>query len=327
MINFQPQAGPYAHSSNSSTRIMYHVVLALLPTVIIAGLRFGPTAIHVVMVCILTAVLVELFCLLAQRKPLWDCLDGSAILTGLILALSLPPALPAEISILGTAFAIAVGKHSYGGLGQNIFNPAMLGRVFLLICFPVQMTQWSAPIDGTIESAAQWLNYDGVSAATLLSEHSNTISINDLLTGHQSGSLGEVHGLWLLLGGVYLLYKRIITPTIPCFFLLGIIIPASVGVAFQPESFLAPHVHVFSGGAMMAAFFIATDMVTSPSSTRGQVIYGVLGGFLVWMIREVGSYPEGVAFAILMVNGLTPLIDHYVQPVRFGSRITLTEDK
>ncbi|WP_264877544.1 RnfABCDGE type electron transport complex subunit D [Vibrio agarivorans] len=327
MINFKPQIGPYAHSNNSTTSIMYHVVLALMPAVCVAGLRFGPSAIRVVIACVVAAVFAEVVCLSLQRKPLRNALDGSAILTGLILALSLPAHFQTELCVLGALFCIVVGKQAYGGLGQNIFNPAMLGRVFLLICFPVQMNDWSAPYAGEVQSAAEWLSYDGVSAATVLSRSISTPTINELLTGKMSGSIGEVHSIWLLLGGIYLLYRRIVTPAIPLCFFIGLLFPALVANLFQPEQFLAPHIHMFSGAAVLCAFFIATDMVTSPSSTKGQMIYGLLCGGLVWLIREAGSYPEGVAFAVLIVNAVSPLIDHYIQPKRFGSSKQLVEEK
>ncbi|WP_456296901.1 RnfABCDGE type electron transport complex subunit D [Vibrio sp. AK197] len=319
MINFKPAAGPYAHTENSSTRIMYQVVLALLPATIFGGVRFGPSAFVVVLTCVLACVGCELACLLLQKRKLSHCLDGSAILTGLILAMSLPPQFPVSLSIIGAAFAIVVGKQAYGGLGQNLFNPAMLARVFLLICFPVEMTQWIAPIVD-VESVHQWMQFDGVSAATVLSKTLDSAPTVDLLTGHQAGSMGETNAILLLFGGCYLLYRGIITWTIPVTFMLGILIPASIAYLIDPQSFLAPYTHVFSGGAMLCAFFIATDLVTSPTSNKGQAIYGLGCGCLVWLIRSVGSYPEGVAFAILIMNAVSPLIDYYIQPVLFGRK-------
>ncbi len=319
MINFKPAAGPYAHSENSSTRIMYQVVLALLPATLFGGVRFGPSAFVVVISCVLACVGCELVCLALQKRKLSDCLDGSAMLTGLILAMSLPPAFPVTLSIIGAAFAIVVGKQAYGGLGQNLFNPAMLARVFLLVCFPVEMTDWVAPMVD-IDNIQQWMQFDGVSAATVLSKTLHSTPTVDLLTGHQAGSMGETNAILLLLGGCYLLYRGIITWTIPLTFIFGLTVPAAIAHLLAPEQFLAPYTQLFSGGAMLCAFFIATDLVTSPTSHRGQALYGLSCGVLVWLIRSVGSYPEGVAFAILIMNAVSPLIDYYIQPTLFGHK-------
>ncbi len=319
MINFKPAAGPYAHSENSSTRIMYEVVLALLPATLFGGVRFGPAAFVVVVTCVLGCVAFEALCLALQKRKLSRCLDGSALLTGLILAMSLPPQFPVGLALIGCAFAIVVGKQAYGGLGQNLFNPAMLARVFLLVCFPVEMTHWIAPMTD-INTITQWMQFDGVSAATVLSKTLHQTPTVDLLTGHQAGSMGETNALLLLLGGCYLLYRGIITITIPLTFMLGLTLPAAIGYWAAPEQFLAPYTQLFSGGAMLCAFFIATDLVTSPTTHRGQAMYGAGCGVLVWLIRSVGSYPEGVAFAILIMNAISPLIDYYIQPTMFGRK-------
>ncbi|MGL6313559.1 RnfABCDGE type electron transport complex subunit D [Vibrio sp. WXL103] len=320
MINFKPSAGPYAHSSNSTTRMMYQVVLALTPALLFAGYVFGPSVFVVTLVCIAAAVISEGLCLWVRGKTLSPCLDGSAALTGLLLAMSLPASFPPLLCGLGAAFAIVVGKQAYGGLGHNLFNPAMLARVFLLVCFPLEMTQWITPAPVTVASASEWLDFDGVSAATVLSGEVVMPATRDLVLGHQAGSLGEVHAIWLLLGGVYLIYRRVITWVIPVFFLLGILAPATLAYLVSSQEYLSPGQHLFSGAVMLGAFFIVTDLVTSPSSFRGQMVYALLGGLLVWLIREFGSYPEGVAFAVLIINTASPLIDHYMQPKRFGAQ-------
>lgn len=319
MINFKPGAGPYAHSNNSTTKIMYHVVLALLPACAFAAYSFGPSAVEIMLACVGSAIVFEFICLAIQRKPVLGCFDGSAVLTGLILAMCLPPKFPLLLCVLGTAFAIVIGKQAYGGLGQNLFNPAMLARVFLLICFPVEMTQWYEPMGEHVGSAAQWLEFDGVTSATILSLEVVPPATRDLILGHHSGSLGEMNAVLLILGGFYLIYKRVLNWVMPCCFVGALVTPAAVFSLISPDRFLGPGIHLYSGGAIMCAFFIVTDMVTSPSSYKGQALYAVLGGLLVWLIREFGNYPEGVAFAILIINSASPLIDHYVQPVRFGA--------
>ncbi|CAH0529345.1 RnfABCDGE type electron transport complex subunit D [Vibrio hippocampi] len=320
MINFKPGVGPHAHSHHSSTKIMYLVVLALLPATLFGLISFGPQVARVVAACVVACVVSEALCLLAMGKRISHCFDGSAVLTGLLLAMSLPPAFPTHLCVVGALFAIVVGKQAYGGLGQNLFNPAMLARVFLLVCFPVEMTAWLAPEGLAQVSVADWMQFDAVSSATVLSESRPEVTTRALLTGGQSGSLGETHAIWLLMGGLFLIYQRIITWVIPTFFCVGLLVPAVLGYWIDPEMYLAPSVHLFSGGAILCAFFIATDLVTSPSSAKGQVVYALGCGLLVWLIRSLGSYPEGVAFAVLIMNSLSPLIDYYVQPAWFGSR-------
>jgi electron transport complex protein RnfD len=220
---------------------------------------------------------------------------------------------------------VIVGKQIYGGLGQNLFNPAMLARVMLLICFPVEMTNWSVPSpidfsDNRVFVPESWLQFDGVTSATALGGATDT-SILSLFIGAHSGSLGETSALLILLGGLYLLHRRIIHWAIPVSFLAGLGLPALISYAVDPQQFLSPGTHLLSGAAMLGAFYIATDLVTSPTSVRGQLVYGASCGLLIWLIRCFGSYPEGVAFAVLIMNAASPLIDHYMRPDIFGSKV------
>ncbi|GAA5214876.1 RnfABCDGE type electron transport complex subunit D [Corallincola platygyrae] len=335
MVQFSPVSAPHSHSGNSTTHLMFWVVAALIPATLYGFALFGLSAVKVWLFCTVTAVFVEALCLLAQKRFWRGALDGSALLTGWLLAMSLPPSVPWWVAVLGSTFAIAVGKQAYGGLGQNLFNPAMLARVMLLICFPVELTLWLDPslpamgADG-LQFSAAWLgqNYDGVSAATPLAFHSghewqSDWHMNGLFFGQHAGSLGETSALLVALGGLFMLWRRVITWPIPFALLAGVAVPAAISHQINPEQFLSASTHLASGGVMLAAFFIATDMVTSPASVKGQLVFGIGCGLLIWLIRCFGSYPEGVAFAVLIMNATTPLIDHYLRPTIFGSRTQL----
>jgi len=327
MINYDAVTGPFSHTDNSSTRIMYTVILTLSPTFLFGVYLFGLNSLYIMVTCCVVATVTECICLKVMSRPIKACVDGSALLTAILLAISLPPTAPLWLCAFGTVFAIIVGKQIFGGLGQNLFNPAMVARVMLLICFPVEMTNWSlpAPIDfsnNQLFVPKEWFQFDGTTAATALSGLTDiTTEPFSLMLGTQSGSLGETSTLFILLGGLYLLYKGIIHWAIPVSFLLGLGIPALVSYLSNPSVFLSPTTHLFSGAAMLGAFYIATDLVTSPTSIKGQLVYGACCGVLIWLIRSFGSYPEGVAFAVLIMNSASPLIDHYLRPDIFGSQV------
>lgn len=325
MVDFKTVAGPHTHKGDSSTTIMHLVVLALFPATLYGIYIFGVTAALVLLVSCTAALMAEWLFLWCRKADLRSTFDGSALLTAWILAMSLPPATPWWIVAFGAFVAIGIGKQAYGGLGNNIFNPAMLARVFLLICFPVEMTDWrmvSAPemLEGGLQFSGAWQGIDAVTSATPLSHDADISSIWMLFTGQHSGSLGETNALLLLLGGLFLLWKNVISWVMPMAVTLGVFIPAVILHFFFPESFLPAWVHVFSGATILTAFFIATDMVTSPVSAKGQWIFGLGCGLLIFLIRSFGNYPEGAAFAILIMNATTPVIDHYLRPVIFGSR-------
>jgi len=325
MIDYESAVGPFSHNQNSSVRIMYTVIVTLIPVIIFGVYLFGFNSLSVVVSCVGTSIFTEWICLVSMHKKRYACMDGSSALTGLLLAISLPSTMPIWMCIFGSAFAIVIGKQVYGGLGQNLFNPAMLARVMLIVCFPVEMTKWAipTPIDfshNLVRVPTGWLHFDGLTSATVLSsERTDPIVLTHVFLGQQSGSLGETCSLLILLGGLYLLYKGIIHWAIPLTFLCGLMIPASISHFVNPEGTLPALIHLFSGGAIMGAFYIATDLVTSPTSVKGQMVYGAGCGFLVWLIRSFGSYPEGVAFAVLIMNSASPLIDHYLRPNIFGS--------
>jgi Na+-translocating ferredoxin:NAD+ oxidoreductase subunit D len=333
-------ASPHTRGARPVNRVMGWVILALLPATLAGFYQFGWPALWLWAFTVLACVFFEALCVrMTGREAIPVLRDGSAILTGWLLALSLPPWAPWWIGLVGGAFAIIVCKHAFGGLGQNLFNPAMAARVVLLISFPLEMTTWIEPGAWAAMDALSGLNItlgsvlpDGVTSASLLghakTEAARGVGLSDALAGQDSlmtqamgqraGSMGETAAVFLLAGGVLLIFKGIIGPSIPAAFLLGVAIPAALFHFWMPETYLSPVTHVLSGAVVLGAFFIATDYVTSPSTPLGQWIFGLGAGFLTWAIRSFGAYPEGVAFAILLMNAATPLIDQYTRPRIFG---------
>lgn len=339
-----PLAGPHTHAPTSVGGVMMAVMIALLPATGFGIYLFGWPALNTLLLCLLGAIAAEAFSLLLARKPVAPFLfDGSAVLTGWLLALSLPPWAPWWISVLGSAFAIIIGKQVFGGVGQNVFNPAMLARVALLISFPVEMTSWvlpqplfSATAPGFLDSLGiTFLSVppaDSVSSASILGHVKTELGQGHALSqalagqpqtlssflGMQAGSLGETSSVLLLLGGLYLLVRRVISWHIPVAMLGAAAALAAVFHLLHPEQYAGPLYHLFSGGMMLGAFFIATDLVTSPTTRRGQLLFGAGCGALDYVIRTWGGYPEGIGFAVLLMNAFTPLIDHYIRPRVYG---------
>ena len=317
---------PHDHANDSVQKNMYGVLIALIPAFLVSLLAFGIGSLVVTAVSVLSCVFFEwaISKYILKREHL-SITDGSAIITGVLLAFNLPSNLPIWIIILGALFAIGVGKMSFGGLGCNPFNPALAGRIFLLISFPVQMTSW--PVAGQLTSYV-----DATTAATPLSLMKQAVNGNPgalgdlpdalgmLLGNNIGGSLGEVSALALLLGGAYMLWKKIITWHIPVSILATVFVFAGIMYLVNPAIYPSPEYHLLSGGLMLGAIFMATDYVTSPMRHRGQLIYGVSIGLIAMVIRLYGSYPEGMSFAIFIMNAFVPLINTYVKPQRFSSK-------
>lgn len=313
---------PHYHSGDSIEKNMYAVVIALIPALIASLALFGTGALIVTATSVAACLFFEWsITKYILRRPRTTITDGSAIVTGLLLAFNLPSNLPLYIIIIGALVAIGVGKLTFGGLGNNPFNPALVGRVFLLVSFPAKMTIW--PVTGQLN-----VYIDALAEATPLSLMKeavlgNTEALNrlpdlwDMFLGNISGSLGEVSALALLLGLVYLLVRKIITWHIPVAIIATVLIISSVMWIVNPHLFASPLYHIFTGGLMLGAIFMATDYVTSPMTPKGMVYYGIGIGFLTMMIRYFGSYPEGVSFAILIMNAVTPLLNRYCKPKRF----------
>lgn len=319
---------PHVHSGDSIEKNMYGVLIALIPVFICSVLFFGMGAIIVtltsVLACLFFEYVIQKF-LLRQEPTIFD---GSALITGVLLAFNVPSNLPVWIIIIGALVAIGIGKMSFGGLGCNIFNPALVGRVFLLISFPVQMTTWplaqgfagsytdaqtgATPL-GLLKEAVK----SGQSVTEVLSADS-FIGYKNMLLGNMSGSLGEVAALALLIGFAYMLFRKIITWHIPVTIFATVIIFSGILHLCNPEHFAGPIFHLLSGGMMLGAIFMATDYVTSPMTSKGMFIFGAGIGILTVVIRVFGAYPEGMSFAILIMNAFTPLINRYCKPVRFA---------
>ncbi len=318
---------PHVHGSQSVDKIMLGVIYSMIPALAVSIYFFGLGAIYVTLVSVASAMLFEYLIskFLLKQKPTLN--DGSAALTGLLLAFNVPTNLPIHIILIGSLVAIGVGKMSFGGLGQNPFNPALVGRVFLLISFPVQMTSWPKPaplsftLDATTGATPLAVMKEGLkkgeSASALLEQIPDYVN---LLIGYMGGSMGEISALALLLGFAFMLYKKIITWHIP----IAVIgtVAAFTGILWGIDSakFADPLFHVLAGGLMLGAIYMATDMVTSPMSVKGQLIYAVGIGLLTVIIRVWGAYPEGISFAILLMNAWTPLINRYLKPSRFGEQ-------
>ncbi len=334
---------PHAHVQLTVSRVMILVMLALTPATLFGFWLYGWPAINLWVVSVLAALLGEALVLrLQQRRIRQVLMDGSGVLTAWLLVLSLPPWAPWWIAMLGSLFAVIICKQLYGGLGQNPFNPAMAARVMLLISFPVEMTTWIAPAPlgsahapdflSSLAVTFSGLQLDGMASASLLghvkTEFTRGIELQQALTGfyapldslmgHRAGSLGETAALFLLAGGLFLIARRIITWHAPVAMLLGVVVPALIFSAINPGHYAGPLYHLLSGGLMLGAFFIVTDPVTSPNTSSGQFIFGLGCGLLTWIIRTWGGYPEGVAFAVMLMNAVTPIIDHYVKPRIYG---------
>lgn len=325
---------PYVKRPVDTPAIMRHVIYALLPVMAAAVYFFGLSALLILVTCSAGAVLTE-WALGGRRKLSESSItDGSALVTGILLALTLPPGLPLWMAFVGSVAAIALGKAIFGGLGYNVFNPSLAGRAFLQAAFPVALTTW-APYGGLDRFLSlrgdnfalpfSSAHPDAVSAATPLARmkfESLPTEFTDLLVGSVPGSLGETSAVLILLGGAYLALRRFMNWRIPVGIFLSVYVLGAVLHGIDPARFPTGTFHLFSGGLMLGAVFMATDPVTSPVTPRGSWIFAAGIGVLVVAIRQFGGLPEGVMYAILLMNGLSPLIDRYTQPRIYGTRIT-----
>lgn len=326
---------PHAKGKETVSSLMYGVLMALIPAFLFSLYFFGIGALLTTLVsvgfCVLFEWLIAKFVL--KTKP--QICDGSAILTGVLLAFNLPSNINPFIVMIGALVAIGVAKMSFGGLGQNLFNPALVGRVFLLISFPQQMTKWPLPIKSRFEyfNAAFDQTFDAATGATPLATFKEAVKVGnppdlsnltygDMFFGSIGGSLGEMAAIALIIGGVYMLWKKIITWHIPVSILATVAIFTTLVWLIDPVIYVNPLYHLLGGGLLLGAIFMATDYVTSPMSTQGKLIYGIGIGLLTVIIRLWGSYPEGMSFAILLMNAVTPLINKKFKPTRFGETKT-----
>jgi electron transport complex protein RnfD len=316
---------PHQFGDDSVQKIMYRVLFALVPAFAVSLVFFGLGALIVTGVAVVSCLVFEYLIarFIIKTKPtLWD---GSAAVTGVLLAFNVPSNLPVWMIIIGSLVAIGIAKMSFGGLGKNPFNPALAGRVFLLVSFPAQMTSWPVVgtrmnyLDATTGATPLGIIKEGVQNGQPVSELLAEIpEYSQMLLGNMSGSLGEISALALLLGGLFLLWKKVITWHIPVSIIGTVLLFTGILWGINPEKYADPLFHLLAGGIMLGALFMATDMVTSPMTSVGQIIFGVGIGLITVLIRVFGAYPEGVSFAILIMNAFVPLINKYVKPKRFG---------
>jgi len=307
-VKLNVAAAPHLRSTNSVRKIMIDVLIALLPASVMAVILFGAKALFLIVFSVVTAELLDFFFMRILRGKKDYRPDGSAAVTGLLLALNLSLAVTWWQTLVGIIAAIGIAKNVFGGLGKNIWNPALVGRVFMLISFPVQMTTWYTPFD--LQTTA--------TPMALLKDGKETIwGIRDLFLGTVPGSLGEVSALLLILGFVWLVIRKRIKLMIPIAYVGSVALISAIFYLVNP-AYGDPLYHIFGGGLMLGALFMATDMVTSPMTPKGQWIFGLGCGVITMVIRYFGGYPEGVSFSILIMNSFVPLIDSVTRPKRFG---------
>lgn len=322
---------PHIHGKDNTRRLMLDVIIALIPAILVSIYYFGTSVLVLLVVGALSSLLVEFLIQKYMFRGNMTINDCSALLTGILLALNVPPNAPWWIVVVGSIVAIGIAKMTFGGLGQNIFNPALVGRVFLLVSFPVIMTDWTLPkswfatagVDAVSGATPLAIVKEGLSSGLNLEQifAANDFSYWNMLFAKIGGSVGEVSALALLIGLIYLLIRRVIKPHIPLAILITITLLSGCFWLIDPLHYTDPLFNILTGGVLLGSIFMATDYVTSPMSTKGMVIYGVGIGFLTIMIRYFGSYPEGISFAILIMNATVPLLNKYVKPSRFSKEV------
>ncbi len=324
---------PHVVNGETIPRIMFNVILALTPACLVSLYYFGYYAAKVLILSTVFCIGMEYVWQKLLHKPV-TIADGSAAVTGILLAMNLPPSAPWWLILIGSLLAIIIAKQIYGGLGYNPFNPALVARVALLISFPVQMTTWikATPLfSGVVaETTATPLGMlqaaiksgGGIPANVMAQIDPNARHLLDWFTGHQSaGSLGEMSALALLIGGLWLIYKRYIHWQVPVAFIGSVFVFTGIFWLIDPSRYFPPTFHILTGGLFLGAFFMATDMVTTPVTRKGVLVFGLGCGLITCLIRLWGSYPEGVSFAILLMNAVTPLLDRWFKPKVFGRKL------
>ncbi len=310
MANFVVSGTPHVRSKESIQSIMRNVIIALVPATAMGIYYFGLKALILIVAAIVSAVFFEWLYEKITKKPV-TISDLSAVVTGLLLAMNLPASAPVWVPIVGSAFAIIFAKQLFGGLGQNFINPALAGRAFLLASYPTEMTTWTAP---TGFSGA-----DAVAVATPLSQLKAgelTTSLGDLIVGNVGGCIGETCAIALIIGGIYLLYKHVISWKIPVIYIATVFILFAV---IGRHGVRMPLQEIMAGGVMLGGIFMATDYASSPVTPKGQVIFAIGAGLITYLIRTFGGYPEGVSYSILLMNVCVPLIERFTEPTIFGA--------
>jgi len=320
---------PHDHTNETVSRLMYGVIIAMAPAFVVSVIFLGLGAILVTGTAIISCLLFEYLIQRFLLKQSSQIKDGSAMVTGILIAFCLPPNIPLWLVVIGSLVAIGIGKMSFGGLGNNPFNPALVGRVFLFVSFPVSLTSWPVPgqkwatyLDATTGATPLAIMKEGLKNGEPVSALMENIpSYIDMFIGRMSGSAGEIAAVAILLGLIYMLVRKIITWHIPVSILFTVAVFTGILWLSDPESFANPMFHLLTGGLMLGAVFMATDYVTSPMNAKGMWIFGIGIGIITVVIRIFGSYPEGVQFGILTMNAFVPLINKYVKPKRFGEKL------
>ena len=310
MANFVVSGTPHVRSKESIQSIMRDVIIALVPATAAGIYYFGISALILIIAAIASSVIFEALCQKIMKKPV-TVSDLSAVVTGLLLAMNLPAAAPVWVAIVGSAFAIIFGKQLFGGLGQNFINPALAGRAFLLASYPTEMTTWSVPNGLEVADAATY----ATPLAQLKAGHLDA-SLGELMLGQCGGTIGETCAIALIIGGVYLLYKHVISWKIPVIYI------ATVAILFGVigrHGMRMPLQEIMAGGVMLGGIFMATDYASSPVTPKGQIIFAVGAGLITFLIRTFGGYPEGVSYSILIMNCCVPLIERFTEPTIFGA--------
>ncbi len=309
---------PHVYGHESTRRIMLDVLIALAPALIVSAWIFGLNVLLVTVVSVASCLLFEYLIQRYLIKGPTTINNLSAVVTGVLLAFNLPAGIPLWIVAVGALVAIGVGKMTFGGLGKNPFNPALVGRVFLLLSFPVAMTTFPGALDAVSGATPLGALKAAIHGGGSIADIMEIYSWNDLLIGIKGGSFGEVSALALLAGGVYLLIRRVISWQIPVAVLGSMAIFTGILWGIAPDTYMSPLFHLLTGGAILGAVYMATDYSTSPMTTKGMILFGVMIGVITILIRVWGAYPEGMSFAILIMNAFVPLIDKYMKPKRFG---------
>ena len=323
---------PHVHGDESTRKIMKDVLIALAPSMLVAVYFYGLSAIKLLLVGVIACMGVEFLIQKYLMRTKVTVNDLSAAVTGVLLALNLPPTAPWWVIVIGAVVAIGVAKMTFGGLGHNIFNPALVGRVFLLISFPVIMTDWTVPaswfrpgVDAVTGATPLALVKEGLAQGMTVDQILSAnpdLTYGQMLFARAGGSAGEASALAIILGFIYLLVRRVIRPHIPVTIILTVAVMTGIFWLIDPSQYTDPLFNILTGGVLLGSVFMATDYVTSPMAVKGMVIYGIGIGVLTVLIRYFGSYPEGVSFAILIMNSIVPLLNKYIKPARFGKEVS-----
>ncbi|MEE8377430.1 MAG: RnfABCDGE type electron transport complex subunit D [Candidatus Aminicenantaceae bacterium] len=311
------ESSPHFRDQDSVPKIMYAVILSLFPAVLASIYFFRWRALLLYACCIVGGLVTEALFLWIRKKPMNSLWDGSVIITGLLLAMTLPPELSLDSAVIGAVVAVGLGKHVFGGLGHNIFNPALVGRAFLQTAFPVAMTTWTAPAALSVDAVTFATPLGNLKFDAALLEGTLT-PVKDLFWGNVGGSLGETSAIALLIGAAFLFYKKAIDWKIPAGIILSLTVFTGIFWLIRPDTYATPLFHLMAGGMILGAFFMATDMVTSPITPRGTWIYALGIGLLVGLIRLFGGLAEGVMFSILFMNMFVPLLNRFSRPRILG---------